>query len=218
MPSERQESCAQGGAGKKSCPGSMTSQGQAELPEWHGKEAGWSWILFKTKFRKSVAEVSRNHGKPQARHLSTQSRKQTVWGDVKALPLCQDLLGPNHDLAVLVSQGKVFIPTTTATDFFPFKPRHPLSESQTTPAICCPPHKAGGTSPSTIRRERNALPSPAPAAGRNGHHTSAPKPTVKAQGCMPCPRLSLNPNVPEHQGMSVSLGGMCQAPLTWPRG
>lgn len=136
-----------------------------------------------------------------------------VWGDVKALPLCQDLLGPNHDLAVLVSQGKVFIPTTTATDFFPFKPQHPLSESQTTPAICCSPHKAGGTSPSTIRRESNAL-----AASRNGHHTSAPKPTVKAQGCMPCPRLSLNPNVPEHQGMSVSLGGMCQAPLTWPRG
>lgn len=79
-PSERQESCAQGGAGKKSCPGSMTFQGQAELPEWHGKEAGWSWILFKTKFRKSVAEVSRNHGNPQARHLSTQSRKQSLGG------------------------------------------------------------------------------------------------------------------------------------------
>lgn len=45
--------------------------------------------------------------------------------------------------------------------FLSFKPQHALSESQTTPAICCPPHKAGGMSPSG--RENNIPPSPAPA-------------------------------------------------------
>jgi len=104
----------------------------------HGEEAGWSWILFKTKFRRSPAEVSSNHGNLPARHLSTPRRKQTVRGDIKPLPLRQDLPGANHNPAALVSRGKFFIPTAIGTKFSHFKPQQPLSKSQTTPATCCP--------------------------------------------------------------------------------
>lgn len=102
--------------------------------------------------------------------LHEGEKKQSGGGDLKALPLCQDLPQPNHNLAVPVSWGTVFIPMTTGTNFFPFKPQHPLSESQTTPAICCPPSKAGGMNAGAMGRESNALPSPAPTASRDGHH------------------------------------------------
>lgn len=80
-------------AGKSSRPGTAFP-GEAGLWEQHGKEAGWSEIWFKTRFRRSVAEVSRNHGNPEARHLSACSRKQT------AQP--KNALGPNHNLAMPV--------------------------------------------------------------------------------------------------------------------
>lgn len=64
-----------------------------------------------------------------------------------ALPLCPDPPGPNHNLAAPLSQGKVFIPVTTGTHFFPFKPQHPLSESQTTPGFAALPTKQVGRAP-----------------------------------------------------------------------
>lgn len=142
--------CAQDGAGKSSRPGTAASPGQAGLWEQHGKEAGWSGILFKTNFRTSVAEVSRNRGNPQARHLSACSRKQTVQ------PKCA---GTKPRPGNARSIGKDFHSYDHKYYFFlSFKPRHACSESQTTPGICCPPHKAGEMSPSGVEGKATLLP------------------------------------------------------------
>lgn len=141
--------CAQDGAGRSSCPGTAFP-GQAGLWEQHGKEAGWSGILFKTKFRRSVAELSRNHGNPQARHLSACSRKPT------AQPKCA---GTKPQPGNAHSIGKDFHSYNHKYYFFlSFKPQHTFSESQTTSAICCPPHKAGGMSPSAVEGKATLLP------------------------------------------------------------
>lgn len=161
--------CAQDGAGKSSRPGTTTSPGQAGLREQHGKEAGWSGILFKTNFRTSVAEVSRNRGNPQARHLSACSRKQTVQ------PKCA---GTKPRPGNAHSIGKDFHSYDHKYYFFlSFKPRHACSESQTTPGICCPPHKAGGMSPSGWKGKQHSSPS---SSCRDGHHSALSRPRMSA--------------------------------------
>lgn len=82
------------------------SWGQVELQERQGKEAGVGLRLKQNlggAWLKS-AEVMQTLRRDTFLH---EAEKQTVWGDLKALPLCQDLPGPNH-LAALVSRGKVF--------------------------------------------------------------------------------------------------------------
>lgn len=81
------------------------------------RQAGVGSCL-KQKFRRSVAEVSRNHGNPQARHLSACSRKQT------AQPKCA---GTKPQPGNARSIGKDFHSYNHKHYFFlSFKPQHAL--------------------------------------------------------------------------------------------
>lgn len=94
--------------------------------------------------------------------------------------------------------------------FLSFKPQHAPSESQTTPAICCPPHKASGMSPSVVEGKATLL----PLQLLQGWPSQCSQQTKNE-----CPFWALlEPKYPEHQGTLVSLSGVSLAPLTWPRG